>query len=249
MKHILSIFFVITVVFSLSSCFATHSGLTSNMNNNVTNVVLQTNNYKIIQKVQNQASGVSVLGFGGSFQALVANARYKMLQSSDLVGHARAVINETVEVNYKNFVWIVEIKTVTISAYVIEFTDGNYLPEQSIQPSIRLQNIQSEVEQPRQQTSANTLTRSQTQTQQSNQTQQGIQVSGWYYAIPPDGIPTRTTVRLTVQRRETGQGFPQYLILNIDGKNPNQSTVASYNNSTGSYVFDWGNYTVYFTMR
>ena len=85
--------------------------------------------------------------------------------------------------------------------------------------------------------------------QRSSQTQQGIQVEGWYYAIASNGTPTRTAIRLIVQRRETGQGFPQYSILSIDGRAPNQSTIASYNNDAGAYVFSWGNSTVYFNVN
>jgi len=111
-----------TIALLLSSC-ALHSGLTFNTNNNVTNVVLQGNNYKIVQKVQGTASGVSVLGIGGPFRAIVAKARSEMLKNANLVGHSRAIINETVEVNSKYFV-LFGVKTITVSAYVIEFTDN-----------------------------------------------------------------------------------------------------------------------------
>jgi hypothetical protein len=122
MKKILSVIFVITIVCSLSSC-AIHSGLTSNMNNHTTNVVLQKNNYKIIQKVKGTATSTSVFGIGGSFRPLIEKARTKMLESAGLIGTTRAVISETVETNNKNYVGIVNQKTVTISAYVIEFTE------------------------------------------------------------------------------------------------------------------------------
>ncbi|MCL2683583.1 MAG: hypothetical protein FWE63_08940 [Bacteroidales bacterium] len=89
MKRILNVIFVISIIFSLTSC-AVHSGLTSNMNNNTTNVVLQNNNYKIIERVQGEASGVWVLGIGGSFRPLVAKARRQMLAWVNLTGHAAA---------------------------------------------------------------------------------------------------------------------------------------------------------------
>ncbi|MDR1180719.1 MAG: hypothetical protein LBL13_01910 [Bacteroidales bacterium] len=122
MKKMLSIVFVIVIACSLSSC-AIHSGLTGNMNNNTTNVVLQKNNYKIIQKVKGTAKGTSVFGFGGSFQPLIERARAEMLESVRLTGTSRAIINETVEVNNKNYALIVNQKEVTVSAYVIEFTE------------------------------------------------------------------------------------------------------------------------------
>lgn len=122
MKKFLNTLTIVAIVFSMSSC-AVHSGLTSNMNNNATEVVLQGNNYKVIQQVKGSANGVAVFGLGGGFSPLVANARSEMLASADLVGKPRAVINEIVEVNNKSFV-VCRIKTVTVSAYVVEFT-GN----------------------------------------------------------------------------------------------------------------------------
>ncbi|MDL2308634.1 hypothetical protein LJC68_05835 [Bacteroidales bacterium OttesenSCG-928-B11] len=119
MKKKLNVVIVVAIVFLFSSC-AVHSGLTNNLNNHTTNVVLQENNYKIIQKVVGEAKGMSVLGFGGSFKPLIEQARNNMLASADLIGKSRAVINETVEVNNKSFV-VVGFKTVTVSAYVIEF--------------------------------------------------------------------------------------------------------------------------------
>jgi hypothetical protein len=91
------------------------------MNNNTTKVVLQGKNYTVVQQVKGSASGVTVLGFGGSFSPLIENARSEMLSSANLVGGSRAVINEIVEVNNKRFV-VFSLKTVTVSAYVVEFT-------------------------------------------------------------------------------------------------------------------------------
>jgi hypothetical protein len=92
------------------------------MNTNATEVVLQGNNYTVVQQVKGSANGVTVLGFGGSFSPLIENARSEMLSSANLVGGSRAVINEIVEVNNKTFV-VFSLKTVTVSAYVVEFTE------------------------------------------------------------------------------------------------------------------------------
>jgi len=91
------------------------------MNNSSTDVVLQGNNYKVISKVKGEATGRAILGFGGSFKPLVENARSNMLESADLVGKPRAVINETVEINDKFYLFCRK-KTVTVSGYIIEFT-------------------------------------------------------------------------------------------------------------------------------
>lgn len=121
MKKILHVIITIAIVLSMSSC-AIHSGLTGNLNNHATNVVLQGSNYKIIQKVKGKATGMYVLGiFGGSFNAKVEEARSNMLASANLIGKPRAIINETVEVNYKYFI-VFGLRTITVSAYVIEFT-------------------------------------------------------------------------------------------------------------------------------
>jgi hypothetical protein len=89
---------------------------------------------------------------------------------------------------------------------------------------------------------------SSSQMYQSKQIQQGNQVSGWYYSISQDGLPAKTIIRLTLQRRETGQIYPQYSIESLDGIPLEQSFVASYNFNVDSYVFDWGDTKVFFTM-
>ena len=123
MKRIFYIILTVAIVLSLSSC-ALHYGLTANLNNSTTNVVLQTNNYKIIKKVEGTATGTRILCLFGGFQRpLVEKARNEMLKSANLIGKSRAVINETIEENNKFFL-LVGFKTVTVSAYVIEFTDS-----------------------------------------------------------------------------------------------------------------------------
>ena len=121
MRKFFNIILGAIVVFSLSSCYGTHTINTSTVNNNVTNVVLQTNNYRIVEKVNGRAESVTFLGLGGSFRPLVENARSDMLRSSNLIGSSRAVINEVVEFNTKTFLFFTTY-TVTVSAYVIEFT-------------------------------------------------------------------------------------------------------------------------------
>ena len=106
-----------------SSCVATHNGLTSNINSNTTEVVLSKNNYVILGRVQEQASGFSVLGFGGSFRPLIARAKANMFARADIQSTSCAFINEVVEVNNKSFFGIVNAKTVTVSANIIEFIE------------------------------------------------------------------------------------------------------------------------------
>lgn len=120
MKRILKSIIAFAIISMFASC-AVHSGLTSNMNTNTTKVTLQDNSYTVVQKVKGTSTGLSVLGFGGSFQPMIAQARADMLSSADLTGSSRAVINENVEINEKFFVFFRK-RVVTVSAYVIEFT-------------------------------------------------------------------------------------------------------------------------------
>ena len=113
--------FIVTSLL-LTNC-GVHNGLTSNLNNHSSQVLLTKNNFKIVEHVEGTASGVYVLFFGGPYKPLVSKARKKMLEHAYLVGSSKAIINETVEVNYKIFMGIVNIKTVTVSAYIIEFID------------------------------------------------------------------------------------------------------------------------------
>jgi len=121
MKKIFGVIIVFAIIFSLSSC-GIHTGLTNNANNHTTTVVLEKKNYRIVQKVKGTSSGLYVLMFGGSFSAEIEAARSRMLESAGLIGSSRAVINETVETNWKIF-FFVNIVTITVSAYVIEFTE------------------------------------------------------------------------------------------------------------------------------
>jgi hypothetical protein len=121
--RIVNIIFVIVTVLSLSSCYGTHVGVGTNVNSNTTLVVLKSNNYKVIQKVSGTASGVTFMGVGGEFRALVENARGDMLRSAGLIGSSRAIINETIESNFNHYLGIIHVKTVTVSGYVIEFTE------------------------------------------------------------------------------------------------------------------------------
>jgi len=105
----------------LTSCGA-GSGLTTNLNNHTTQVVLSKNNFKVVEHVKGEASSSYFLIFGGSKKALIEEARANMLKNTNLLGTSRAVINETVEI-HRFVVFLATKYTVTVSADVIEFTD------------------------------------------------------------------------------------------------------------------------------
>lgn len=106
----------------LSSC-AFHNGLTSNLNNHNTEVVLSKNNFKVVGTVTGESEAMYVFGFGGlSKNGMVAEARSRMLMSANLTGTSKAVINETVEVKFTAFPFV-RLYKVIVSAHVVEFTN------------------------------------------------------------------------------------------------------------------------------
>ncbi|MFZ6052502.1 DUF6567 family protein [Halocola ammonii] len=119
--HLLSILFVIV---ALASGCGFHSAVVSQQNNNITRVDLGQNNFKVVAKVKGESSATYLFGLGGlSQRALIENARSKMLEEADLVDKPRAIINTTVESHRSLFVPLFYKRTVTVSGFVIEFTD------------------------------------------------------------------------------------------------------------------------------
>ncbi len=105
----------------LSSC-GIHNGLTKNINNHTTEVVLSKNNFKVLESVQGESQATYILGIGGlSKNALVSAARANMLSKANIVGGSKAIINETVEIKHSIFPFYRKYK-VTVSGHVVEFT-------------------------------------------------------------------------------------------------------------------------------
>lgn len=116
MKKIL--FLVIGFAFFFSSC-AVHNGITTNR----TEVVLSKKNFKVIASVQGEATATYVVGIGGlAKKALISKARTKMLAQSDIVGGAKAIVNETIEVKFSFFPIFRRYKVV-VSGHIVEFTE------------------------------------------------------------------------------------------------------------------------------
>ena len=114
MKRLILLGIFVASLLGFSGCAAVHSGLTSNVNQNTTQVVLAANNYKVIAKVKGTATATSVFGIGGGFKPLIERARADMLENAGMVGSSKAVINEIVEVNNKSYLGVVNLKTVTV---------------------------------------------------------------------------------------------------------------------------------------
>ena len=119
-----SLFLVLVVImFGMTSC-SLHDGLTHNLNQNSTNVVLQDNNYTIVQKVRGESQADYFFYFGGfRKEGLIEEARADMLENANLIGSSKAVINETVETSYTTFCGIYSNVKVTVSGYVVEFKE------------------------------------------------------------------------------------------------------------------------------
>ncbi len=106
-----------------SSC-GFHDGLTSNVNQSQTSIVLSQKNYKVIEKVTGTATARYIFGIGGlRAKALVDKARNNMVMKNKLVGGARAFIYPTVEIHSTWCVPFFGKKTVTYSGYLVEFTE------------------------------------------------------------------------------------------------------------------------------
>jgi|OM-RGC.v1.028067407 hypothetical protein len=105
---------------SLSSC-AIHQGLTSNANLNTTQVVLEENNFEVVDQVQGESTAFFVFGIGGiTKKAMIAEARADMLRRANIVGSSKAIIHETVEIQHSFFPFV-RTYTVTVSGFVVEF--------------------------------------------------------------------------------------------------------------------------------
>lgn len=111
------------VIFASTSC-KVHDGLTRNENQHQTQIVLSEKNYRIVKYVEGDAYARYYFGIGGgsSKRGLVARARENMLKNAGLIGKSRAVINETVETQYKQTFFVTDVRYI-VSAYVVEFYD------------------------------------------------------------------------------------------------------------------------------
>jgi hypothetical protein len=114
---------LVATLFGVSSC-SLQDPMTRNLNQNLTNVVLQDNNFKIVQKVRGEAQADYLFYFGGfRKKGLIEEARAEMLENANLIGSSRAVINENVEMSVTSFAGIFSYVKVTVSGYVVEFTE------------------------------------------------------------------------------------------------------------------------------
>jgi len=271
--NFLKCLFIFIPLCGLISCGISQTA-TRNVTNINTNVDLSRKNFVVLGNVSGSTNNWFLFGLGGLISRnLLGEAYREMERNAELKGTSRVIINVTYDVHY-TWVLIYSQYKIKATGTVIEFIDEGYdaginnrnsnsnavsRPNTSMNTDSYNTSVRRESESKQTDNEVVVLTRQtdtrpqqniqsqqSTQPQPSIQSQQSVQVDGWYYANASNGKAQRTDVRLTVERRDVTQGFPQYLILSIDGRSPNQPTIASYNNKEGSYIFNWGNNTVYF---
>ena len=121
MKRFFACVAVVFLATMLTGC-GVSSYLTSNMNLNQTNVVLQDNNYHIVKGVEAEVSATYVFGIGGlSEKALRGNAVAELAEVANLTG-SQALINVTLKEDIQSFVVLTK-RTVRAKGIVIEFDE------------------------------------------------------------------------------------------------------------------------------
>lgn len=121
MRKLLLLLTVVVTLFGATSC-SLQSPMTTNLNQNSTEVVLQDNNYTIVQKVRGEAESSYVFCIGGFRKAgLIEEARANMLENANMIGSSKAIINETVEMEVTSYLGVYNVLTVTVSGFVVEF--------------------------------------------------------------------------------------------------------------------------------
>ena len=124
MRKLLMLLVLVATLFGTTSCSAVHDSATVNFNQNLTNVVLQGSDYKVVDKVRGEAEAKYFLVFGGfRTKGLIEEARAEMLENANLIGSSKAVINETVEYSSESILGIINTVKVIVSGYVVEFTE------------------------------------------------------------------------------------------------------------------------------
>lgn len=117
-KVIIAVLCVMSLI--LTSC--TGIGMMNHNAINQTQVVLQSNNYKVVKNVEGVTQSTYFLGIGGnSQQTLKDNAVYKMFKEADLKD-GQAIININYTTSNWTFLGIYLVRKVTAYGTVIEFT-------------------------------------------------------------------------------------------------------------------------------
>jgi len=103
--------------------FGFNKSSTHNSANELTNVVLSKNNFKVVGTVKGTATNWKVLLlFGGMFKSILGKAHQEMIKNANLEGTSKAVINITYDWHSMFVIIFFSKRTVTVYGTVIEFT-------------------------------------------------------------------------------------------------------------------------------
>jgi hypothetical protein len=123
MKNLMTIFIGSIIVILLSSCGVNHAYMI-NLNQNSTQVHLGSRNFKVVERVSGSADVSYVLIFGGmNKRRLYENAYAAMLKDANLLTGSKALAHFVAEEHVGGVPPFYFTRTITVSAYVIEFTD------------------------------------------------------------------------------------------------------------------------------
>lgn len=113
---------IVALVLLLQSC-GVNNALVLNQNQNSTQVQLSHNNFKVVQRITGHAEVKYICLIGGlKKKQLYENAYADMMSEADLTNGSRAVINIVTEEHVGGVMPFFFKRTLTVSAYVIEFT-------------------------------------------------------------------------------------------------------------------------------
>ena len=110
------------VMLLITSCASFNPNVSSG-NVNQTQVILQSNNFRVLKKVEGSAAATYILGIGGlGKKGLVSAARKDMFEKSGIKG-SQVIISEHTEWKTSNLIpYVWGRAVVTTSGYLIEFT-------------------------------------------------------------------------------------------------------------------------------
>jgi hypothetical protein len=121
MKAIISYSTFILFALFFTSC-GVNNAMLLNTNQNVTQVNLSSNNFKVVDKIRGSAEVKYILLIGGiTHKQLYANAYAAMLEKANLVSGSKAIVNVVTEEHFGGVPPFYFVRTVTVSANVIEF--------------------------------------------------------------------------------------------------------------------------------
>ncbi|RPA68021.1 hypothetical protein EF405_13855 [Cyclobacteriaceae bacterium YHN15] len=122
MKRISIYTILLLLVAFLFSCGINTAHVT-NHNQNLTQVHLSENNFKVIDQVSGSSEVSYIMTIGGMRKRqLYENAYSTMIKKANLLNGSKAIINVMTENHYSGFAPFFVRRTITVNAQVVEFT-------------------------------------------------------------------------------------------------------------------------------